>query len=861
MSSKLTLQLLEWYHYDKFEDDEDDEDGLSYQIVAFGNTLKGTAVTIHIKNFYPFYYIRLTKNFKEESINFILSYIESNLKTVKNPLVRGECSVVYKKDLYGFKNNKISPFIKLVFTSLTAFHKSKYLFKNPILIKKLHTVPTKFKLYESNFDPFLRFCHIKEISTAGWITVSSKDCFYFSKNSIEIDYSKIQPEKNIKDIANFLQMSWDIETYSFDRTFPDPKYAKNVIYQIAVVFKRYKSDDNNVQKYLLTLKHCDKIDDSTVIEYSNEKDLLIGWIDLVSKKNPDIMYTYNGDTFDCRYVYERCKLYNLESYLLNSLSRLEGIAGVVKKETFSSSAYGDSDYVRFYIPGRLNYDLLIHYKRGTKMYPSYKLDYITNEILGEGKHPVTPKQIFDYYDIGTPDKIKEIGLYCIQDTFLLQKLVDKQLILISILQLANVTYVPVKYLLTRGQSIKVYSQLLRKAREMNYLVPHTNFNEDSYPIVVKTREEHQLEQEYIGEYLQIYSKNLKGTLHGKLSEIIDSTHFVVKCNIELETPENYSCKIIFPKLYKEFKGASINNSEDLIDTSFSGATVLDASPGMYNENIAVLDFASLYPTIMISRNLCYSTFIMDPKYLPKTEKEGIFTEGDTVYERIKWDDKIEYTLKHTCEAIGKTGKTKGQVCGKQAFFEICYNDFLKVEKDPKKLKEYKSCSSNELSQKRYYCRIHDLLKKSREEDEKYQKKDVSYNYVIVQKDNSGNNKGVLPALLEELYSERKSVKKQMEQAAKDGNKLLEDILNSVQLAIKISLNSTYGFLGRSQGNLILKELGSIVTAVGRNLIKQSKDYAENIYKHQITDTIMYNTDSLQDIDEKNYDIILEQFKI
>jgi hypothetical protein len=92
-----------------------------------------------------------------------------------------------------------------------------------------------------------------------------------------------------------------------------------------------------------------------------------------------------------------------------------------------------------------------------------------------------------------------------------------------------------------------------------------------------------------------------------------------------------------------------------------------------------------------------------------------------VYERIKWDDKIEYTLKHTCESIGKTGKTKGQVCGKQAFFEICYNDFLKVEKDPKKIKEYKSYSSSELSKKRYYCRIHDLLKKNRGEDEKYQK--------------------------------------------------------------------------------------------------------------------------------------------
>jgi DNA polymerase elongation subunit (family B) len=213
-----------------------------------------------------------------------------------------------------------------------------------------------------------------------------------------------------------------------------------------------------------------------------------------------------------------------------------------------------------------------------------------------------------------------------------------------------------------------------------------------------------------------------------------------------------------------------------------------------DDNVAVLDFASLYPTIMISRNLCYSSFVLDKQYL------GI---QDVNYENIKWDDTVEYKLRQKCEAIGKSGKSKGQVCGKQAFFEI---------------------------DEKYYCRIHDTLKKERTSDEKFQKRDVSYDYTIVQPhtDETGAvvNKGVLPALLEELYAERKRVKREMAQAAAEGNKLLESILDSTQLAIKVSLNSTYGFLGRGQGNLILKELGSIVTAVGRMLIEQSKEYAE-----------------------------------
>lgn len=104
----------------------------------------------------------------------------------------------------------------------------------------------------------------------------------------------------------------------------------------------------------------------------------------------------------------------------------------------------------------------------------------------------------------------------------------------------------------------------------------------------------------------------------------------------------------------------------------------------------------------------------------------------------------------------------------------------------------------------------------------------------------------------------------MEKAAESGNKLLEDILNSTQLAIKVSLNSTYGFLGRGQGNLILKELGSIVTSVGRTLIEQSKEYSEGpfleyLHEHNLlTQKLEYKKFDLSE-DEKQ--LVLNTFKI
>ena len=49
--------------------------------------------------------------------------------------------------------------------------------------------------------------------------------------------------------------------------------------------------------------------------------------------------------------------------------------------------------------------------------------------------------------------------------------------------------------------------------------------------------------------------------------------------------------------------------------SYQGATVLEAQTGAYYEPITALDFASLYPSIMCAHNLCYSTYVMDKKYL------------------------------------------------------------------------------------------------------------------------------------------------------------------------------------------------------------------------------------------------------
>lgn len=71
------------------------------------------------------------------------------------------------------------------------------------------------------------------------------------------------------------------------------------------------------------------------------------------------------------------------------------------------------------------------------------------------------------------------------------------------------------------------------------------------------------------------------------------------------------------------------------DDTYEGATVLDPIKGFYQDPIATLDFASLYPSIMQAWNLCYSTLvsnaekkILDPKEYTTSDNGHTFVKSD-----------------------------------------------------------------------------------------------------------------------------------------------------------------------------------------------------------------------------------------
>ena len=128
---------------------------------------------------------------------------------------------------------------------------------------------------------------------------------------------------------------------------------------------------------------------------------------------------------------------------------------------------------------------------------------------------------------------------CDQDAYLPQRLMDKLMCFINYTEMARVTGVPFNFLLSRGQSIKVLSQLFRKAMDDGYVIP--TLKSEGMDVLL---------------FLVFLSNNLLGT-----------------------------------------------------DEQYEGATVIEPKRGYYDVPIATLDFSSLYPSIMMAHNLCYTTLL------------------------------------------------------------------------------------------------------------------------------------------------------------------------------------------------------------------------------------------------------------
>lgn len=371
--------------------------------------------------------------------------------------------------------------------------------------------------------------------------------------------------------------------------------------------------------------------DAIIWYFDTEEEVLLEFTRLMVDLDPDVLTGYNIFGFDMKFMYQRAQELHIEEEFLK-MSRMSDYICPYKKQDLSSSAMGTviNEYID--IPGRVVFDTMKYMRRNHQL-DSYKLDAVVNNFMrgdvkevkedprgtwlyseisegikpdnyitmqknnyvyedkykggekiqilevdveksrflvkdnistepgwkyswSEGKDDIDPQQIFQYQK---KDAIHRgiIAKYCLQDCRLCNRLLYKLDIIINSVAMANVNSVPLSFIFNRGQGIKLFSFVAKRAKDRGYCIP-----------VIRQKEREDGEE----------------------------------------------------------------------DDSYEGAFVLDPKVGIYfgKEPIAVADFNSLYPSCMISENLCHTTVCLDPKY--QGEKGAVLLKslGHT-FEDITWD--------------------------------------------------------------------------------------------------------------------------------------------------------------------------------------------------------------------------------
>jgi DNA polymerase elongation subunit (family B) len=234
------------------------------------------------------------------------------------------------------------------------------------------------------------------------------------------------------------------------------------------------------------------------------------------------------------------------------------------------------------------------------------------------KDDITPQDIFDKHQDTTQRGAKgraEVAKYCIQDCELCIDLLLLLDLIPTNLAMANVSFVPVSYIFLRGQGVKVTSLVARQCNLLNVRMPDLR----KMPL------------------MRDYVRLLK---NGESKKSVREA--IIEDNSKFGKPKDWEVDEWMEEAMSIFTG-------DKGMEGYEGAIVLDPKPGIYlDDPVAVLDYASLYPSSIIEKNCSHETQI-DESQLDNFNKED--------YHKVEYEN-YEYVLKGKGNSVDKVLNTK-----------------------------------------------------------------------------------------------------------------------------------------------------------------------------------------------------------
>ncbi|XP_062149325.1 DNA polymerase delta catalytic subunit [Alnus glutinosa] len=525
-------------------------------IRIFGVTREGHSVCCHVHGFEPYFYISCPPGMGPDDISRFHQILEARMREVnrngKVPKYVRRIELVQKRSVMYYQQQTSHPFLKIVVALPTMVTSCRGILDRGIQIDGFGV--KSFVTYESNVLFALRFMIDRDIVGGNWIEVLAGKYKKTAKNlsycQLEFDclYSELishAPEGEFSKMAPFRILSFDIECAGRKGHFPEPTH--DPVIQVANLVT-LQGEDQPLIRNVMTLKSCSPIVGVDVMSFNTETEVLLAWRDFIREVDPDIIIGYNICKFDLPYLIERAETLRIAEFPI--LGRIRNSRVRVKDTTFSSRQMGTRESKEVTVEGRVQFDLLQVMQRDYKL-SSYSLNSVSAHFLSEQKEDVHHSIISDLQN-GNAETRRRLAVYCLKDAYLPQRLLDKLMFIYNYVEMARVTGVPISFLLSRGQSIKVLSQLLRKAKQRDLVIPNVK---------------------------------QAGSEQGK----------------------------------------------------YEGATVLEAKAGFYEKPIATLDFASLYPSIMMAYNLCYCTLVtpedvrklnLPPECINKTPSGETFVKSN-----------------------------------------------------------------------------------------------------------------------------------------------------------------------------------------------------------------------------------------
>lgn len=549
-----------------------------------------------------------------------------------------------------------------------------------------------------------------------------------------------------------------------------PSLKGDPIIQIGSTVHKY-GETNCSYKNIITLKSCDDIPGVDVITCKNEGSVIKEWCKLIHKIDPDIITGYNIFGFDFEYIYKRAKELGCEECVLQC-GRLENHESKYKEKMLASSALGENILKYIEMEGRVFIDLMKVVQREYKL-DNYKLDNVASHFIsGKVKKKIDERtfsldsaaglNVGDYIKLNSVHKCMITSIE--NTTIIINTNIEEN---VTTWGLAKDDVSPKEiFMCQKGTSAD-------RAKIAKYCVQDCAL---CNMLIIK---------------LEVFANNI-GMANVCLVPL--SYIFMRGQGIKIFSLVAKQCKdddFVIPVIkYQE-------NTEE--EDGYEGAIVLDPIPGIYvDAPISVMDYASLYPSSMISENISHDSIVLDDKYdnLPGIDYVDVTYDvysgmGD---KKCKVDEK-------TCRYAQFKNNEKG----------ILPRILMKLLSQRKATRKQILHKTIVTSDKNSYTGL--VLEESEQE-------------VIIK--TTDDKKVIIPKAHIESYTDTY-------------NDFMKAILDGLQLAYKITANSLYGQVGARTSPIYMKELAASTTATGRSLIMKAKHFME---KHYDADVVYGDTDSI-----------------